>query len=107
LRQIRKEKTEAITDSAQKTRVGQIQDLSDRQEYEDVLAREQALIAGHADMEFSGLVTVTAPSRDELSTAVSQIEQAFGQATCETRVLYGRQSQGFVVSALPFARSVR
>ena len=67
LRQIRKEKTEAITDSAQRAKIGQIQDLSDAQEYEDVLAREQALIAGHADMEFSGFVTVTAPSRDELS----------------------------------------
>ena len=38
-----------------------MQDLSDRQEYEDVLVREQALIAGHADMEFSGFVTVTCP----------------------------------------------
>jgi len=106
LRQIRKEKTEAITDSAQKAKVGQIQDLSDHQEYEDVLTREQALIAGHGDMEFSGFVTVTAPSHDELVTAVSQIEQAIGQASCETRVVYGRQAQGFVVSALPFARSV-
>jgi hypothetical protein len=106
LRQIRKEKTEAITDSAQKARVGQIQDLSDRQEYDDVLAREQALIAGHADMEFSGFITVSAPSREELSRAVSQVEQAVGQSTCESRVLFGRQAQGFVVSALPFARSV-
>jgi hypothetical protein len=106
LRQIRKEKTEAITDSAQKARVGQIQDLSDHQEYDDVLAREQALIAGHADMEFSGFITVSAPSRDELTRAVSQVEQAVGQSTCESRVLFGRQAQGFVVSALPFARSV-
>ena len=58
-------------------------------------------------MEFSGFVTVTAPSRDELAMAVSQVEQAFGQAACETRVLFGRQAQGFVVSTLPFARSVR
>ena len=72
----------------------------------DELAREQALIAGHVDMEFSGFVTVTAPSRDALAAAVSQVEQAVGQSTCETRILYGRQSQGFVVSALPFARSV-
>ncbi len=107
MKQIRKEKTEAITDSAQKAKVGQLQDLSDRQEYDDILAREQALIAGHVDMEFSGFLTVTAPGRDELAAAVSQVEQAAGQATCETRVLYGRQSQGFVVSALPFARSVR
>jgi hypothetical protein len=106
LRQIRKEKTEAVTDSAQKAKVGQLLDLSDAQEYEDVLVREQALIAGHADVEFSGFLTVTAPSRDELAAAVSQTEQAVGQSTCETRILYGRQAQGFVVSALPFARSV-
>ena len=106
LKQIRKEKTEAVTDSAQKAKIGQILDLSDAQEYEDVLVREQALIAGHADVEFSGFVTVTAPSRDELAAAVSLIEQAVGQSTCETRILYGRQAQGFVVSALPFARSV-
>jgi hypothetical protein len=106
LKQIRKEKTEAVTDSAQKAKVGQLLDLSDAAEYEDVLAREQALIAGHADVEFSGFLTVTAPSRDELAAAVSQIEQAVGQSTCETRILYGRQAQGFVVSALPFARSV-
>ena len=106
LKQIRKEKTEAVTDSAQKVKIGQILDLSDAQEYEDVLVREQALIAGHADVEFSGFVTVTAPSRDELAAAVSLIEQAVGQSTCETRILYGRQAQGFVVSALPFARSV-
>lgn len=106
MKQIRKEKTEAITDSAQKAKIGQLQDLSDRQEYEDVLAREQALISGHVDTEFSGFVTVTAPGRDELAAAVSQVEQAVGQSTCETRVLYGRQAQGFVVGALPFARSV-
>ena len=106
LRQIRKEKTEAITDSVQKAKFGQIQDLSDHQEYEDVLIREQALISGHGDMEFSGFVTVTAPSREELVTAVAQVEQAVGQSSCETRILYGRQAQGFVVAALPFARSV-
>jgi hypothetical protein len=71
------------------------------------VAREHSLIAGHADMEFSGFLTVTAPSREELASAVSQVEQAMGQSTCETRILFGRQSQGFVVSALPFARSVR
>ena len=37
LRQIRKEKTEAVADSAQKARVGQLADLSDAQEYDDLL----------------------------------------------------------------------
>jgi hypothetical protein len=106
LRRIRKEQTEAITDSALRAKVGQIQDLSDHQQYEDVLSREQALIAGHADVEFSGFLTVTASTRDELSAAVAQVEQAASQASCETRTLFGRQAQGFVVAALPMARSV-
>ena len=55
LRQIRKEKTEAVADQAQKARVGQIADLSDAQEYQDLLDRERSVIAGHTDVEFSGL----------------------------------------------------
>jgi hypothetical protein len=105
LRDLRKEKTEAITDAAHKAKVGQIQDLSDVQEYQDLLQREQALIGGHADVEFSGFVTVTASSEEGLTQAVALIERAAGQSGCETRVLYGRQSQGFVVAALPLGRS--
>jgi len=106
LRQIRKEKTEMITDSHQKAKIGQIADLSDAQEYDDVVVRERALISGHADMAFSGFLAVTAGSESELSVAVSQVERAATQAACETRVLYGQQAQAFVVAALPFARSV-
>jgi Putative type VII ESX secretion system translocon, EccE len=105
LRQIRKEKTEMITDSHQKAKIGQLADLSDAQEY-DVVARERALISGHADMAFSGFLAVTTASEDELAAAVSQVERAATQAACETRVLYGQQAQAFVVAALPFARSV-
>jgi hypothetical protein len=107
LRQIRKEKTEMITDSHQKAKIGQLADLSDDQEYEDVLSRERALISGHADIAFSGLLAVTASTEDELAAAVSQIQRAANQAACETRVLYGQQAQAFVAAALPFARGVQ
>jgi hypothetical protein len=40
-----------------------------------------------------------------LTQAVALIERAVGQSGCETRVLYGRQSQGVVVSALPLGRA--
>jgi len=106
LRAIRREKTEAISDSHQKQKIGQIEDLSDAREYDDLLDREQALISGHADVAFSGFISVTAATEDALSAAVSQIERAASQAACETRILYGRQSQGFVVAALPLARGV-
>ncbi len=105
LKAIRREKTEAISDSIQKAKIGQIQDLSDTQEYNDLLDRERALISGHADVAFSGFITVTAPNEDQLAAAVSQIERAAAQAACETRILHGQQTQAFVTAALPFARS--
>ena len=105
LRQIRREKTGAVTDSAQKARVGQLADLSDSQEYDDLLARERSVISGHSDAEFTGLVTVTAPSPEELEAAVATISRAASQATCEVRPLYGRQLQGFIAAALPLGRT--
>ena len=104
LRQIRREKTEMIADSHQKAKVGQIQDLSDQQEYDDVVARERALISGHADVDFTGLLVVAAETEEELEAAARRVERAASQAGCETRVLWGRQSQGFN-AALPLGRS--
>jgi hypothetical protein len=104
LKALRKEKTQAITDAGHKAKVGQVEDLSDVQEYGDLLEREQALLSGHADVEFSGFITVTANSEEGLTAAVALMERSAGQSGCETRVLYGRQSQGFVVAALPLGR---
>ena len=106
LRKLRKEKVEYVTEAQQKARIGRIADLADDQEYADVLAREQALICGHADLRFTGFIAVTAPSRDELSSAVACIERAAQQSGCETRTLFGQQSQAFTVAALPLARTV-
>lgn len=104
LRQLRREKTGAVADMAQKAKVGQLADLSDTQEYEDLLTRERSVVAGHTDVEFSGFVTVTAPSPDALDAACASITRAAAQAACEVRPLCGRQAQGFVVAALPLAR---
>ena len=105
LRQIRKEKTEAVADMAQKQRVGQLADYSDAQEYDDLLGRERSVVAGHTDVEFSGFVTVTAPDQESLEAARSTISRAAAHAACEVRPLYGRQLQAFVVSTLPMARA--
>jgi hypothetical protein len=105
LRQIRRQKTEMIADASQKAKVGQIADLSDAQEFDDVVARERALISGHADVDFTGLVVVTAASEEQLDAAARQVERAASQAGCEIRVLCGRQSQSFATAALPLGRS--
>jgi hypothetical protein len=105
LRQIRREKTEAVADSAQKARVGQLADLSDSQEYDDLMARERSVISGHTDVEFTGLLTVTTPTAEALEAAVATITRAAAQASCEVRPLYGCQMQGFIAAALPLGRT--
>ena len=105
LRQIRREKTGAVADGAQKARIGQVADLSDAQEYEDLLARERSVISGHTDVCFTGFVTVTAPSPEALEAAVGTVKRAAAQSCCEVRPVYGRQMQSFVAAALPLARS--
>ena len=106
LRQIRKERTSAIADSRQKAKVGQIADLADADEYADLLTRERAVGAGHADVELSGFLAITAESEQDLRAARSTIERAAATSGCEILLLSGRQTQGFIVAALPFARSV-
>lgn len=62
-------------------------------------------MAGHADVNFSGFMTVTAASSAELDAAVAAVVRAATQCACEARPLYGRQAQAFVCDALPLARS--
>jgi hypothetical protein len=106
LRAIRKEKVEYLTEAQQNARIGKIADFAAEQEYADVLTRERALISGHVDLRFSGFVSITASSRDELSVAVAAAQRAATQCGCETRVLYGQQAQAFAVAALPLGRPV-
>lgn len=106
MRDIRRAKVEYATEAAQKAKIGAIADLSDTVERDDVIDRERALIAGHADIRFTGLLTVTAPSREELEGAVAEVSRAAIQCGCETRRLSGRQARAFTAAALPLARKV-
>jgi hypothetical protein len=69
-----------------------------------VLRQEADLTAGHGVLRYTGLIAVTAPSTNELDTAVAAIEQAAIQASCETRLLVGQQAQAFTAAALPLCR---
>ena len=106
MRDIRKAKVEHVTDAAQKSRMGVIADLSDAQELEDVLERERALVSGHADFRFTGLVTITAATKAELDESVSQLQRAASHCGCETRRLFGQQARAYNAGALPLARKV-
>src|SRR5207244_5894768 len=95
MRAIRRQKVDYVTDADQKARIGQLQDLSDAQEYQDLLQRERELVAGHTDLLFAGFLAITAQSEDELDAAVADIQRAAIQAGCETRRLVGQQTQAF------------
>ena len=86
--------------------MGQIEDASQTAEYGDVLQQEADLTAGHGVLRYTGFISISAPTPDELDTAVAAIEQAAIQASCETRRLVGQQAQAFTVAALPLCRTV-
>jgi hypothetical protein len=106
LRDIRRAKVEHAADAAQRARIGRLQDENTRAEAAELVRREQQLVAGHGDLRFAGLLTVTAASVDELHAACTAVESAAAQAMCEVRRLMGQQAPGFVVGALPLARGV-
>ena len=105
-RDIRKKKTEYISDAAQRQRIGQIEDAQQSAEYNDVLQQEADLTAGHGILRATGLIAVSAQDPDELERAVADIDQAAIQASCETRRLWGQQAQAFSAAALPLCRRV-
>ncbi|MGN6779933.1 MAG: SCO6880 family protein [Marmoricola sp.] len=103
-RDIRKKKTEYISDAAQRQKIGQIEDAQQSAEYHDVLQQEADLTAGHGVLRCTGLIAVSASDPEELERSVAAIEQAAIQSSCETRRLWGQQAQAFAVAALPLGR---
>ena len=105
-RDIRKKRTELISDATQRAKIGQIEDAQQTAEYQDVLQQESGLTAGHGVLRYTGLIAVSAPTIADLNAAVAAIQQVAIQASCETRHLVGQQAQAFTVAALPLCRSV-
>jgi hypothetical protein len=105
-RDLRKKKTELISDAAQRRKIGQVEDAAASAELDDVLQQEADLTAGHGVLRVTGLVSVSASTVDDLDAAVAAVEQAAIQASCETRRLVGQQAQAFTAAALPLCRPV-
>ncbi|WP_214465579.1 SCO6880 family protein [Microbacterium flavescens] len=103
-RDIRRKKTELISDAHQRRRIGQIEDAAATAEFDDVLQQEADLTAGHGVLRAIGLVSISAATHAELDVAVASVEQAAIQASCEARRLVGQQAQAFTAAALPLCR---
>jgi len=106
LREIRRAKVEHTADAAQRVRLGQVEDEATRAEVADLERREAELVAGHQDLRFTGLITVSAPDEATLAERCAGMETAAAQAMCEVRRLVGQQGTAFLAAALPLARGV-
>lgn len=104
-RQVAKARTSDLADGELRRRGGFLVTARHKREREGVEERDVELTDGHAQYRFSGYVTVTTASRDELREACSEIEQAAGQACMELRLLYGEQDRALVCT-LPLGRGL-
>ncbi|CAO0837541.1 Lipoprotein OS=Streptomyces microflavus OX=1919 GN=Smic_07710 PE=4 SV=1 [Streptomyces microflavus] len=105
LRDVQRKKSAIISDANERARRGQVDSEVDSVEYADVKTRERQLIAGHADVALTGLVTVTAETDALLDAACAQIETAAITAGVDLRRLNYQQPSAFTLAALPLART--
>ncbi|MEU3529085.1 SCO6880 family protein [Streptomyces sp. NPDC038707] len=105
LRDVQRKKAAIIADASERARRGQVDSEEDSIEYADVKDRERQLIAGHADVALTGLVTVSADTDAALDAACAQIETAAVTAGVDLRRLWYQQPDAFSVAALPLART--
>ncbi|EGX58835.1 lipoprotein [Streptomyces zinciresistens K42] len=105
LRDVQRRKAAIIADANERSRRGQVDSEEDSVEYADVKQRERQLIAGHADVALTGLVTVTADTDALLDAACAQIETHAVTSGVDLRRLNYQQPDAFTLSALPLART--
>ncbi|HEY2960135.1 MAG TPA: SCO6880 family protein [Actinomycetota bacterium] len=99
-------KTADVADEELRQKLGFIGTAKRRNQSEAVGRREQELADGHADVRFSGWVTVTADSVDGLQEASAEIEHAAGQSRLELQRCDGEQDVCFSYT-LPLGRGLK
>lgn len=103
LRDVQRKKAGVIADSAERARRGQVDSEANAIEYQDIKSRERELIAGHADVALTGLLTVSADSEEELRSACAVVETAAVGAQLDLRPLTWQQAEAFTAAAMPLA----
>lgn len=106
LREIRRAKAEHAADAVQRARLGQVESEVTRAEVAELARREAELVAGHGDVRFTGLVSVSADDEPELARRCAALETAAAQSLCDVRRLVGQQGAAHLAACLPLARGV-
>ena len=105
LRQATSDRTADLADEELRRRAGFVPSARRSRAAEGVVRREAELADGHADYRFSGYVTVSATSVDELDQRCAEIEQAAQHAHLELVRLWGRQEEAWSWT-LPLGRGL-
>ena len=107
LRDLRSQRVAKRADEAQRRRLGQIETAQDDDETDALQRRELELVRGHTEYRFTGWVTVSATTPDQLDAACALVEQAAVRSALVVRRVYGEVDQAFLAAALPLTEGVR
>jgi hypothetical protein len=99
-------KTADVADEELRQKLGFLGTAKRRNQADAVSRREQELADGHADVRFSGYITVTADNPEALAEATGEVEHAAGQARLELQRCDGEQELTFSYT-LPMGRGLK
>jgi len=106
VRKVEASRTADLADTELRRRGGFVSTARHARESEVLARREVELAEGHASFRYSGYVTVSAPSEEELVTACDVVQHAAGQSRLALRRLYGDQASAYTCT-LPLCRGLR
>jgi hypothetical protein len=97
-RRIERDLIKLESDAATKDDKGRRVDARHRRATQALLDREDELVAGYPEMGYAGLVTVSAPTLDQLEEHTEVIEQLARENGMDLRVLDARQDLGWAAT---------
>ncbi len=106
VRKVEASRTADLADAELRRRGGFVSTARHARESEVLARREAELAEGHASFRYSGYVTVSAPSEEELVAACDVVQHAAGQSRLALRRLYGDQASAYTCT-LPLCRGLR
>ena len=100
-----RERTQREANIETRRRKGFIVRRADEKAVAEVESREGELASGYVECLYTGLLTLTAPTSEQLDVQAADLEQAAANVGVELQPLWGRQGDGWVAS-LPLGRTL-
>jgi hypothetical protein len=106
IREVETAHTSFLADEDIRQRGGYNSSARRGRQYDSLIQREQELSDGHGMFRFSGYITVSANSLEELDSRIGMIEQGAHMSRLDIRRLWGEQDAAFCFG-LPLGRGLK